>query len=283
MKTGYQGIDGAFSSIAARVLSPESSEYIGYVDFYGAFDALDRDIVDNIAIPLENSTAGRVADPHRLIAKYDVHFHAEYILEIQHNLLVKPGVKLEDITEIYSHEQAIMQCEGKLKKIFADINPNVKLIKMEDTAIAAKNVSLSNRNDIAAIASSRAAEIYGLNILIPSVQDMEDNYTSFVLISKKKEVCTMELNKKYITSMLFEIKNQPGSLAFILNTLHSNQIDITKIESYIPGIRSERAQFFLSCIGHCEDSDLNIAISQMQKACNWVKIFGSYEADSKRF
>ncbi len=282
MKTGYQGIDGAFSSIAARKLSPKSAEYIGFPDFFGVFRALEENLLDNIVIPLENSTAGRVADPHRLIAKHDVHFHAEYILKVEHNLVVKPGTKLEDIHEIHSHEQAIMQCERKIKQIFEKINPSVRLVKMEDTAISAKNTSLQQGNSIAGIASLRAAEIYNLDILIPKVQDVDENFTSFVLISKIPNKQAGISGISYITSMIFEVGNQPGSLVIALNALYKNRIDITKIESYIPGIKSNKAQFFLSCMGHCDDLAMKNALNEIKSVCNWIKIFGSYPADLKR-
>ncbi|QED23655.1 prephenate dehydratase [Candidatus Deianiraea vastatrix] len=280
MKIGYQGTDGAYSHIASQILSPNSS-YIGFYDFFDAFAALNQQTVDKIVIPIENSYAGRVADVHRLIAKNNIYFEAEYILKIQHQLLANHATKPQDITEILSHEQAIMQCQDNLKRIFATTTP--KLIPVNDTADAAKRLMQSNNTTSAVIASSLSAKIYNLQIIHPDIQDAQDNFTNFILMSKKPSNHPFQNNKNYITSLIFAIDNKSGGLAKILNILCDHNIDLLKIESYIPGgVKSHKAEFFISCSGHTQDPNLSIAMPKLHASCLDVKLFGSYLADEKR-
>jgi len=283
MKIGYQGIDGAYSSIAARKLSP-NSQYIGYADFYSCFDSLACDEIDAMVLPLENSYAGRVSDVHRLIKDFELFFHAEFIMKIEHQLLIKKDTEVGEIDEIFSHEQAVMQCEKTLKKYFADkYNRNIAISKFHDTAMAAELVAKSDRK-IAAIASRRSAEIFDLKIGLGDVNDDKNNYTHFVLLSKKAKYNPKIADKKYITAFIFEVGNGHGSLSEVLNILSKNQISLAKIESYIPGcVKSDSAKFFVCCESHVDDIEWLSSIDEMRKICKYIHIFGCFEGDEVRF
>jgi prephenate dehydratase len=283
MKIGYQGIDGAYSSIAARKLSPDS-EYIGYPDFYSCFNELSNDNIDAMVLPLENSYAGRVSDVHRLIKDFELFFHAEFIMKIEHQLLVKKDTQLDEIEEIFSHEQAVMQCEKTLKKFFADkYNRNITISKFHDTAMAAELAASSSRK-IAAIASTRAAEIFDLKIGLANINDDPDNHTHFVLLSKNPKYNPKLPDKKYITAFIFEVGNEYGSLSEVLNILSKNKISLAKIESYIPGcIKSDSAKFFVSCESHIDDQTWVDSMIEVNKICKYIHIFGCFEGDAIRF
>ena len=281
MKIGYQGINGAFSSIASRVLAPNASEYIGFSYFWDVFKALEDGVFYFEVIPIEISYAGRVADVLNIITKRNVWFCAEYILKIEHNLLVKKGAKLADITEVHSHEQAIMQSQANLNKIFE--GKTVKFVRMEDTAIAAKNVSEQTGSNIASLSSSLCVDIYGLDVLKASIQDADDNFTTFILMSKNRQIEAFDSSKTYITSLIFEIKNIPGAIAKCLNLFAEDGIDLIKLESYIPGgVKSASARFFISFFGHSLSSKISNTLEHLKAFTNHIHIFGSYIADLKR-
>lgn len=282
-KIGYNGSAGAYSHIASEVLTP-TCEYIGFADFYSCFENLKNGILDEIVIPIENSYAGRVADVHRLISSYDIYFNQELILPILHQLMAIDGVKLDEIEEIYSHEQAIWQCEANLKQFFHQhYNRDVKFVKYHDTAMAAEFVKNENSHKIAAIASKKAAQINNLTIIKPDVNDVMDNFTNFILMSKTQKITDFHTAKNYVTSIIFEIGNGYGSLSSVLNIFTKYNINLYKIESYIPGaVKSESARFFISIAGHVSSNNVKNAMQELSNIVKSHTILGCYEADDRR-
>lgn len=275
-KIAYQGVEGAFSNLACLRKYPDMQP-VNYQTFDDVIKAVENDEVKYGLIPIENSYAGRVAEIHNIFPYMNLRIVGEVILQIEHNLVAKKGTALSDIKKVYSHPQALMQCKNNLAAI-----DGVQIISADNTAIAAKIVSESNQKDDAALASLTAASVYGLDVIKKDMQDIRDNYTTFVVLSK--EICDLPFNSKsIITSVIFEIRNIPAALYKALGGFATNAINMIKLESYIPGgVSSKQAQFFLSFQGHPELDEIKLALEELGFFSKKVKLLGIYEADALR-
>lgn len=215
------GVEGAFSQQACEKIF-EIPNIMYSNNFEGVFSAIDKGLCKYGILPVENSTAGSVNAIYDLMMKYHFCIVRSIRLKIDHSLLVKPGTKLEDIKEIFSHEQGFGQCSNYIKEL-----KNVKVTVCENTASAAKLVSESDRTDIAAIASIDCARLYGLQSLDESIQNTENNYTRFICISKKMEIYA-GADK---TSIMMTIGHKPGSLYKVLSRFYALGINLVKLES----------------------------------------------------
>lgn len=216
-----QGVEGAYSQLACDKLFKLPNIFY-FSSFDAVFSAIEKGLCRYGVIPLENSTAGSVNKVYDLMMKHNFRIVRSIRLKVDHNLLVKPGTRLEDIREIYSHEQAISQCAGYLQK-FKD----VKIIPCENTAVAAKMVAESDRKDVAALSSRPCMKLYGLECLEESVQDMGNNYTRFICISKDLEIYPGADR----TSLMMVVSHQPGSLYKVLSRFYALGINLNKLES----------------------------------------------------
>lgn len=216
-----QGVEGAYSQLACDKLFKLPNIFY-FSSFDAVFSAIEKGLCRYGVIPLENSTAGSVNKVYDLMMKHNFRIVRSIRLKVDHNLLVKPGTRLEDIREIYSHEQAISQCAGYLQK-FKD----VKIIPCENTAVAAKIVAESDRKDVAALSSRPCMKLYGLECLEESVQDMGNNYTRFICISKDLEIYPGADR----TSLMMVVSHQPGSLYKVLSRFYALGINLNKLES----------------------------------------------------
>ncbi len=280
---GFQGVRGAFSHQVAKAHFPDH-ELIAIESFDQVVDEVEAGKIDIGIIPLENSYAGRVAEVHNIFPRTSAKIVGEVILPIEHNLLVLPGVSAQDITEISSHPQALMQCRENITKHF----PNVILEKVSNTAVAAQVLAEEKLKNKAVIASKIAAEEYSLSTLIPSFQDAKDNCTTFVLLAREM-IPDFKLENsanQMLTTIIFTTPNAPFSLYKSLKCFADHHIDIIKIESYIPsGGVSQRAQFYLSFYGDMfiEESNANLAIEALHEHTKLpIKIIGCYRCDKKR-
>lgn len=216
-----QGVEGAYSQLACDKLFKLPNIFY-FSSFEAVFAAIDQGLCSYGVIPLENSTAGSVNMVYDLMQKHDFKIVRSIRLKVDHNLLVKPGTKLENIKEIYSHEQAISQCSRYLQKF-----KGVKVIPCENTAVAAKMVAESGRSDVAALSSRSCMKLYGLECLEESVQDMGNNYTRFICISKNLEIYPGADR----TSLMMVVSHQPGSLYKVLSRFYALGINLNKLES----------------------------------------------------
>lgn len=215
-----QGVDGAFSSIASKKLFPDSP-----IDFHrqfeDVFEAVNKDKARFGIIPVENSTAGSVHESYDLIMKYRFYVVGAYDLKVSHCLCAKKGVEFEDIENVYSHMQALNQCNFFLKNFgFTGVN-------FSNTAAAAKYVSESDRSDIACICSESAAKQYGLHIIRRDIQNVSNNTTRFIVISKEL-VIDKNANK---ISLIFSAPHKTGSLYRVLGRFSMANLNLTKLES----------------------------------------------------
>ena len=229
-----QGVEGAYSGIACEKLFKRPSIFY-FSSFDAVFSAIEKGLCRYGVIPVENSTAGTVNAVYDLMRKHDFRIVRSVRVKIDHNLLVKPGAKPEDIREIYSHAQAIAQCSAFLQSM-----PNVKVIPCENTAVAAKKVAESQDKGIAALSSRSCSKLYGLEILKADVQDSGNNHTRFICISKNLEIYPGADR----TSLMMVLPHEPGSLYRLLSRFNALGINLTKLESRPMPERSFEFMFY---------------------------------------
>ena len=275
IKVAFQGEMGAYSHIAAKELFP-GSEVKSCPTFEETFKIAFEDSTYNIIIPIENSLAGRVADIHYLLPKYKLQILGEHFQSVEHNLLVKPKTKLDQIKFVRSHSQAIDQCQKIIKE------NKFKPIISADTAGSAKDLSNSKDNSIAAIASSLAADIYKLEILKKNIEDEKGNITRFLIMSKSPVQPEFKENKTFITTCIFRVKSVPSALYKCLGGFATNQINMTKLESFSVKNTFEQTNFYLDFEGHLEQKKVQNAMEELSFHTENLDILGVYEASKLR-
>lgn len=271
----FQGAVGANSHFACKSFYSEF-EAKAFPTFFDVFKAVENGEVEFGMIPLENSYAGRVSEIHNLLQEGKVSIVAEHCLSINHNLAALDGTRLEDIEEVLSHPQALMQCQNNLREL------KLKLREFSNTAEAAKFVANGSDKTKAALCSKLAAEMYGLKIIKENMQDAQGNTTTFIVISKEAIDPDPEV-APVVTTMLFTIRNIPGSLYKVLGGFATNNVNMVKLESYIPGGASKQAKFFITIDGHPNQKNVSQALEEMGFFSQNVKMLGAYYADKSRF
>jgi len=261
-----QGVEGANSQVACDKLLPRGN--IVYVkSFEAVFSAVESGFCKFGVVPIENSSNGSVRAIYDLIQRKKFSIVRSTRLCIRHELLVKPGVKLEDITEVYSHEQAIGQCSRFLNSL-----SNVKVIPCDNTAVAAKMVAESSNPHVAAISSHPCAELYGLECISDAIQDSDNNYTRFICISKDP-VIYAGANR---ISLVIAFDNKPGALYELLSKLAALDINMTKLES-CPVVGSDfEFVFFLELDASVQDPSVLAMLEEMERSCARFQFLGNY-------
>ena len=274
-KIAFQGERGAYSHIVSKELF-KGAEIKNCLTFEETFKTANDDDNYKIIIPLENSLAGRVADIHYLLPKYKLQIYSEYFQKVEHSLLVKPEATIKDIKYIRSHAQAISQCQEIIKK------NKFKIIISADTAGSAKDLSESNDLSIAAIASNLASEIYKLKVLQKNIEDESGNVTRFLIMGKKIHQPDFDKNKKFITSCIFRLKSTPSALYKCLGGFATNQINLTKLESFSVKNTFDQTNFYLDLEGHIEETKVQKAMEELGFHTESLDILGVYEASKSR-
>ena len=265
----FQGLPGAYSHLVCKKYYP-NFKTLPCENFEDTFKAVEMNKADLAMIPIENSTAGRVSDIHFLIQNTKLKIVAEYYQKIEHCLLSNKNTKLNDIKKIYSHEQAILQCRNTIKKY------GVKTVNYLDTAGAAKLISQSKDKSKAAIASSLAAEIYGLEIKKKQLQDKQNNTTRFLVFSKKS--IEVSIKKKVRTTLVFKTKNVPAGLYMALGGFANNGINLSRLESFFVNEQFKQSWFIVDVDCHPELKSFKKAIMELKKYSLVINILGHYEA-----
>ena len=255
-----QGVEGAYSQLACEKLFRLPSIFY-FSNFDAVFSAIEKGLCQYGVIPLENSTAGSVNKVYDLMMRHNFRIVRSVRLKVDHNLLVKPGTKLSDIKEIYSHEQAINQCAGYLQKF-----SGVKIIPCENTAVAAKYVAQSEAGDVAALSSRSCMKLYGLECLESSVQDMGNNFTRFICISKNLEIYPGADR----TSLMMVLPHTPGSLYKVLSRFYALGLNLNKLESRPMPERNFEFMFYF---------DLDTSVYSPQ----FIQLMGEMETISEEF
>ena len=275
IKIAFQGERGAYSHIACEELFKDA-EIKTCSTFEETFKIAFEDESYKIVIPLENSLAGRVADIHYLLPKYKLQIHGEHFQIVEHNLLVKKNADLKDIKYVRSHAQAIDQCQKIIQK------NKFQTIISADTAGSAKELSKSKDKSIAAIASKLSAEIYDLKILMKNIEDEKHNITRFLIMGKNVIQPENVKNKKYITSCIFRLKSIPAALYKCLGGFATNQVNLTKLESFSVRNTFDQTNFYLDLEGHIEEIRVQKALEELGFHTESLNILGVYEASTFR-
>ena len=244
--------------------------------FEEVFQLAKTDPEYRIVIPIENSLAGRVADIHYLLPKYKLQIYAEHFQIVEHNLLVKKNADLKDIKYVRSHAQAIDQCQKIIQK------NKFQTIISADTAGSAKELSKSKDKSISAIASKLSAEIYDLKILMKNIEDEKHNITRFLIMGKNVIQPENVKNKKYITSCIFRLKSIPAALYKCLGGFATNQVNLTKLESFSVRNTFDQTNFYLDLEGHIEEIRVQKALEELGFHTESLNILGVYEASTFR-
>ena len=274
-KIAIQGELGAYSHIAAVNLFGDT-EITTCTTFEETFKQAFNDPNYKILIPIENSLAGRVADIHYLLPKYKLQIHGEHFQKVEHNLLCKTEASINDIKFVRSHAQAIGQCQNLINK------RKFKPIISADTAGSAKDLAEGNDKSIAAIASALSAKIYNLKILEKNIEDEKGNVTRFLVMGKNIEQPEFKKDKRFITSCIFRVKSEPSALYKCLGGFATNQVNLTKLESFSVKNTFDQANFYLDLEGHLEQPGVKKALEELGFHTETLDILGVYEASSFR-
>ena len=273
-KIAFQGELGAYSHLACIEAAPDYNP-VACRTFESAMEQVNASECHLAMIPIENSVAGRVADIHYLLGGYDLKIYSEHFQEINHQLMVKPGASLDTIKNVRSHSMAIGQCHAAIKKY------NLDVIIMADTAGSAKFISEQGTTEDSAIASTLAADTYGLDIVDTNIQDMKNNTTRFLIMSKELQQERNE-NLSYLTSCIFEVKSVPSALYKALGGFATNGVNLTKLESFIVDGDFNKAQFYIDLDGHAEDQSVKGALEELSFYTEKLKVLGVYPKHSYR-
>ncbi|HHX60665.1 MAG TPA: bifunctional chorismate mutase/prephenate dehydratase [Epulopiscium sp.] len=267
---GYQGVPGAFSEEAlTKYFKEYTYETIPCATFEGVLKNLKDKKIDYGVLPIENSSAGSVVEVYDLIRKYSCYIVGEETLSVKHNLLGLPGTKLEDITKVYSHPQGFSQ-----SRAFLDDYMDWRLIPYHNTAISAQHVKECNQKNKAAIASIRAAKLYGLEVIKENINFSVNNYTRFIIVTR--DMCFDDQSNK--VSMIFSTAHQSGSLYHALAHFYYNGLSLLKIESRPIHDRSWEYFFFVDLEGNLKDANLLIALGRILDQSAYFQLLGNYRA-----
>ena len=272
----FQGVPGAYSEMAC-LSNFKNMKTLPCPSFEEMISSVQENRAKLAMVPVENSTAGRVADIHHLLPESGLYIIGEIFFRVNHTLLGVKGAKVSDLEEVRSHAQGLAQCRENINKM--------KLLPIihPDTAGAAKEVSELKDKRIAAIASKLAAEKYNLQIFKENFEDKNHNTTRFLIMSKTHTMPKVT-SDKYITTLVFSTRSVPAALYKALGGFATNGINLTKLESYMINGSMTATQFYVDIEGHPETSSMKYALKELEFYCgrDMVKILGTYKASSKR-
>ncbi len=266
----FQGENGAYSEAAIYQAFGPNVSTLPCRSFEGIFEAVEQGQADFAALPVENSTSGSITQAYDLLLDRDLKIWQEVHFRVRHCLLANPGVKMEDVKRVYSHPQALAQCEHYLA------NRGLEPVVANDTAGSAKALAADPEPDAAAIASELAARIYGLDILDIGIEDLAFNYTRFFMLGDQEPPRAPQ-NK---TSLVFATRHIPSALYNCLGEFAEKGINLTKLESRPRRNKPWHYVFYLDFEGHWQDPSCKRALVGLLHKSVFVKMLGSYPAAS---
>jgi prephenate dehydratase len=274
-RIAFQGENGANSDTAARMMFPGLTP-LPCPTFEDAFNAVESNAADLAMIPIENTIAGRVADIHHILPQSKLFIVGEFFLPIHFQLMVLPGTKRSDIKDVHSHIHALGQCR---KYIRAN---GWKGIVASDTAGAARLIADLKDPTQAALAPRLAAALYGLEIIEEDVEDAADNVTRFVVLSPKDDRAVRMGDELIITTFIFQVRNIPAALYKAMGGFATNNVNMTKLESYQLGGAFTATLFYADIEGHPDDPHVARAFEELRYFSKEVRILGVYKAHEAR-
>jgi prephenate dehydratase len=273
-KIAFQGEPGANSHLAASDAYPKM-EALPCATFEDALAAVKSGEAKLAMIPIENSVAGRVADIHHLLPHSGLYIVAEHFERVRHQLLTLPGVELSELKTVHSHTMALGQCRKAIAAL------KLKPVIEADTAGAARHLRELGDRSRAAIASSLAAEIYGLKIARADIEDAEHNTTRFVVLAAKPER-VRKGDEPVVTSFVFRVRNVPAALYKALGGFATNGVNMTKLESYQLEGSFNATMFYADIEGHPEERPVALALEELHFFSTEVTVLGTYPASPFR-
>ena len=268
MRLAYQGEPGAYSEAAARIFSP-GTETLPCKTFDEVFEAVVQQRATHGVLPMENSVGGTIHRNYDLLVDHDISITGEVELDVVHCLQALPGTKIADITTVHSHPQALAQCERYLK----DLGVTVEAVY--DTAGGAKLVAEQKLTGVAALASRRAAEVFGLEVIQEAVQDFEFNITRFFVIGG---AAPTDADK---TTIVFALPSTPGSLFKALSVFALRDINLSKLESRPIRGRPWEYLFYVDIDTKRDELPCARALTQLGEFAKWVRVLGTYKGWEK--
>ena len=263
---GFQGEPGAYSQEAAVSFFGPTVEAGPFDTLEEVFKAVEDGALPHSIVPVENSQVGSITRCYDLLLDSNVMVSGETLVRVTHCLITNPGVPLEDIKRVYSHPQALGQCQGYLRQL------DVEVIPAYDTAGSVRMIKEEKMLDGAAIASARAAEIYEMNILAREIEDNHNNTTRFFVLSKQDSTPTGDDK----TSIVFMLQHRPGTLYEALRVFAERGINLTKIESRPTRQKPWEYNFYLDFEGHRQDRMIGEALEKLRPLTLFLKVLGSY-------
>ncbi len=267
-KVAYQGTEGSYSEEASINYFDEGCNRSSYPTFEAVFSAVTSGEMEYGVVPIENSSTGGIRDVYDLLLKYDLNIVGEYSLKINHHLIGIPGASIDNIREVYSHPQGIAQCSQYLS-----YHPDWKKISYLNTASSVKHVGKMKDDRLAAIGSSRAAEIYELEILKSGIQDNDTNTTRFIVLKRDDKID----HKADKISLVFSTSHTAGSLFNVLAIFAEKNINLLKIESRPIKHQPGQYTFYVDIDGNREMPNVKEALEEINSRQVFFRILGSYQ------
>lgn len=278
----YLGVEGSYSHQVARLLFPRAQAQ-NFRSFGEVIESVQTRACNVAVVPVENSIAGRVADVHGLLLQMELMIAQERLLKIDHCLIVRldrfknaPNIDAASIKKVVSHPQALTQCRGFLSKNL----PGVETVSATDTASAVKSVCEDLQTDIAAIGSASAARLYGGYVLAEDIADVHTNTTRFLVLSNPDNL--EDDPDDNMTSLIFQVDHQPGSLIRALRAFEDHGINLTKLETYMVSEEVSRPTFYVDVGASLSDERTDRALRQLRESTTYLKLLGTYQADKTR-
>lgn len=278
LQVAFQGERGAYSEAAAYAFFGNGIDPVPCTSFDIVFDRVQDGAVEYGIVAIENSLAGSIHQNYDLLLRHDLYIIGEYPLRVMHCLIAHPGITMEQVRRVYSHPQALAQCDGYLRRI------GKERVVTYDTAGSVKMLIEENIRDGAAIASKQAARVYNMAILAEGIEDDQENYTRFLVLSRQPLTPGASYIKDevapgaaaYKTSIVYAMKNVPGALFKSLSVFALRDIDLTKIESRPLKGKPWEYLFYLDFAGHMDEEHCRNAINHLREIASFLRILGSY-------
>ncbi len=273
-RIAFQGELGAYSHQACRQARPEM-EAVPCRTFEDAIELVRKGDCTLAMLPVENSTYGRVADIHSLLPESGLHIIDEALVRVHINLLGVPGTKLSQITDAMSHTVLLGQCRNFLRE------HQIRAVTGADTAGSALHVAETKNPALGALASELAGEIYGLDVLARHIEDLKNNTTRFLVMSREPDL-TRRGSAGMMTTLTFRVRNIPAALYKAMGGFATNGVNMTKLESYMIGGSFNATQFYADIEGHPDDHNVKLALEELAYFTTSLSLLGVYPADARR-